>query len=192
LRTAGLPLLADIARTDPNNLVQADAINTLSVLKDPAYLDLFRQRINSPSYSVSGAALNGIIRIDPALGLSLAKSLENDNEGQLSQAIISVYAEQGGDTQWPFVFQRYRAAEIQDQIHLAKAFSGMIGRLTGQEAVLQGIDEIKQVAIRHKGDGVAPFLIKLLDSIKDQRTELNDPAGAKASTDAIQQINDAK
>ena len=192
LRNAALPLLADLARTDPNTLVQADAINTLSVLKDPAYLDLFRQVLNSPSYSVSGAALNGIIRIDPALGLSLAKRFENDNEGQLTQAIISVYADQGGDTQWPFVYQRYHAAEIQDQIHLAKGFSGMIGRLTMQEAVLQGVDEIKQVAIRHKLDGVAPFMIKLLDSIKEQRTKLSDSVTAKAITDAIQQINDAK
>jgi aminopeptidase N len=192
LRNAALPLLADIVQTDPNNLVQADAINTLSVLKDPAYLNLFRQRLNSPSYSVSGVALNGIIRIHPALGLSLAKGFENDNEGQLTQAIISVYADQGSDAQWPFVYQRYKAAEIQDQIHLAKGFSGMIGRLTSQEAVLQGIDEIKEVAIRHKRDGVAPFMTKLLDSIKDQRTGLNDPAGAKASTDAIAQINDAK
>ncbi|MEZ2337379.1 M1 family aminopeptidase [Mucilaginibacter sp. RCC_168] len=192
LRDAALPLLVNITRTDPNNLVQADAINTLSVLKDPAYLNLFMQRLNSPSYSVSGAALNGIIRIDPALGLSLAKQFENDNEGQLSQAIISVYADQGGDAQWPFVYQRYHEAEIQNQIHVSKAFSGMIGHLTRPEAVLQGIEELKQVAIRYKGDGVAPFMIKMLDSIKDQRTRLNDAAGAKASADAIQQINDAK
>lgn len=192
LRSTALPLLADLARTDPNTLVQADAIGTLSVLKDPAYLPLFRQMLNSPSYSVSGAALNGIIRLDPALGLSLAKRFESDNEGQLTQAIISVYAEQGGDAQWPFVYQHYRAAEIQDQIHLAKAFSGMIGRLASQEAALQGIEELKQMAIRHKRDGVAPFIIKLLESIKDQRTVLSDPAGAKASTEAVQQINEAK
>ncbi|MDB5156615.1 MAG: Aminopeptidase, partial [Mucilaginibacter sp.] len=192
LRNAALPLLADLARTDPNTLVQADAINTLSVLKDPDYLTQFRQVLNSPSYSVAGAALNAISRIDPALGLSLAKRFENDNEGQLTQAIISVYAEQGGDTQWPFVYQRYKAAGFQDQIHLTKAFAGMVGRLTSPEAVLQGIDELKQLGIRYKGDGAAPYMIKFLNSIKDQRAGLNDPAGAKATASAIDQINNAK
>jgi len=192
LRNAALPLLANIASGDQNTSVRADAINTLSVLKDPAYLELFKKGLNSPSYSVSGAALNGISHIDPTLGLSLAKRFENDNEGQLTQAIISVYADRSYNTQWPFVYQRYMAAGFQDQVHLTKAFSGMVGRLTRQEAVLQGIDELKQLAIRYKGDGAAPFMIKFLNSIKDQRIGLNDPAGAKASLDAIQQINDAK
>ncbi|WEA00575.1 M1 family metallopeptidase [Mucilaginibacter sp. SJ] len=191
LRNAALPLLANIARTDPNTLVQADAINTLSVLKDPAYLELFKQGLNSPSYSVSGSALNAISHIDPTLGFSLAKRFENDNERELTQAIISVYAERGDDTQWPFVYQRYKAAGFQDQVHLTKAFSGMVGRLTRQEAVLQGIGELKQLAIRYKGDGAAPFMIRFLNIIKDQRTGLNDPAGAKVARAAIQQINDA-
>lgn len=192
LRNAAFPLLANIARADQNTLVRADAINTLSVLKDPAYLELFKQELNSSSYSVSGAALNGITGIDQALGLSLAKRFENDNEGQLTQAIISVYADRGDDTQWPFVYQRYKAAGFQDQVHLTKAFSGMVGRLTRQEDVLQGVDLLKQLAIRYKGDGAAPFMIKFLNSVKDQRAGRNDPAGAKACEDAVQQISDAQ
>lgn len=91
-----------------------------------------------------------------------------------------------------FLWVSYISFGFQDQVHLTKAFAGMIGRLTRQEAVLQGIDELKQLGIRHKGDGAASYMIKFLDSIKNQRIGLNDPAGAKAFSDAIQLINDAK
>ena len=102
-------------------------------------MNLFKQTLNSTSYSVAGAALNGIIQLDPALGMTYAKRFENDNEGQLTQAIIRVYADQGGEDQWSFVYNRYKEANFQDQVHLTREFAGMIGRLTRQADILQGV-----------------------------------------------------
>lgn len=192
LQKAAIPVLAELAKTDGNTQVQAAAINTLSVLKDPAYMNVFRQALSSQSYSVSGSALNGIIKLDSTLGMSYAKQFEKDNEGVLTQSIISVYAVNGGEDQWPFVYQRYKEANFQDQIHLTAKFAGMVGRLTQQKEVEQGIDELKQLGIKYKVSGAGPYMIKFLNTIKDQRAKLNDTVSAKAAGDAIQQIDDAK
>ncbi|SHN35316.1 M1 family metallopeptidase [Mucilaginibacter sp. OK098] len=192
LRNAAIPILIELAKTDTNTQVQAAAINTLSVLKDPVNMNVFKQALNSQSYLVAGAALNGIIQLDPTLGMTYAKSFENDNEGALTQAIISVYATNGGEAQWPFVYNHYKEANFQDQVHLTMRFAGMIGRLTQPKEVQNGIDELKQLGINYKGSGAAPYMIKFLNTIKEQRAKLNDTISAKAANDAIQQINDAK
>jgi len=189
LRQAALPVLVELARSDENTQVQAAAINTLAVLRDPAYLNVFKQALKSQSYAVSGAALNGIIWLDPALGMSYAKQFEKDNEGALTQAIISVYATNGGESKWPFVYQHYREANLQDQIHLTMKFSNMVGHLTQQSEVMQGIDQLKQLGIKYKQLGVGQYMIKFLNVIKEQRAKLNDDTSAQAAEEAIQQIN---
>jgi len=47
--------------------------------------------------------LFGIMQIDPGKAMKLAKGLENDNEGTLTQAIVAVYSANGGVEQWPFI-----------------------------------------------------------------------------------------
>lgn len=191
LRNAALPKLAALIANDSNTLVRADAIHTLSVLNGKVYLPLFEMALNSQSYSVQGAALNGIINLDPAAGMKCAGQLEKDNDGELTSAIFRVYAQNGGDKQWPFMLKKYQDASIQDQVHLTRQFAELMGKLKQPELVLQGIETFKQVAITYKGSGAAPYIIKFMEQVKDKRGQLGDTAAAKAVTDAIKQINDA-
>jgi len=192
LKNAALPVLVKLAQNDDNNLVKAAAIRTLVPLKDSAYLDLFKQALNSPSYEVAGAALFGIAQIDPAEAMKLAKSLESDNEGTLTQAIVAIYSASGGQAQWPFIYARFKTSNLQDKIHLTQKIAGLIGRMDNTEYALQGIEQLKLVGVNYKSAGVGPFMIRFLTSIKEQRAKLNDAVSAKAADDAIKAINDAK
>jgi len=172
--------------------VQADAIKALVPLKDPAYLNLFEHALYSPSYEVAGGALFGIMQIDPEKAMKLARGLENDNEGTLTQAIAAVYAANGGAEQWPFIYNKYISANLQDRIHLTQKFAGMIGRIDNPKYAQEGIEQLKVSGIKYKDSGAAPFMIKFLNIIKEQRAKLNDAASVKAADEAIKEINEAK
>ena len=66
IRNAAMPILASLAQTDPNTLVQAAAITALGNLKASGNMDIFTNALKSRSYAVQGAALIAISQLDEA------------------------------------------------------------------------------------------------------------------------------
>ncbi|HXB95061.1 MAG TPA: M1 family aminopeptidase, partial [Puia sp.] len=90
--SAAAPILADLARSDTNTLVRAEALTTLGRLKRTQYLPLYDQALKSESYAVQAAALIAIDLLDHDRALSLAKDFEKDNKDELTSAIQTVYS----------------------------------------------------------------------------------------------------
>lgn len=68
----------------------------------------------------------------------------------------------------------------------------MIGQLNAVKDIKQGIEELKVTGMKHKGEGIAPFMIKHLNKIKDVRTRKCDLESAAEATKAIEVIETAK
>lgn len=192
IHNAALPVLTSLAQTDENTLVRAAAITALGKLKASGNMDIFKQALNSQSYAVQGAALTAISLLDPPQALTLAKGFEKDNKGALTQGLFAVYSTSGNSEQWPYVIKEFKDADVQGKFNLIRNFAAMTGHLDKPEYAQQGINVLKDLAIKYKQFGVAPFVDGLLADIKTQRTKLNDDASVKAADDAIKQINDTK
>ncbi|MDB4904008.1 MAG: pepN 1 [Mucilaginibacter sp.] len=192
IHNAALPVLTSLAQTDENTLVRAAAITALGKLKASGNMDIFKQALNSQSYAVQGAALTAISLLDPAQALTLAKGFEKDNKGALTQGLFAVYSTSGNSEQWPYVIKAFKDADVQGKFNLIRNFGAMTGHVDKPEYAQQGINLLKDLAIKYKQFGVAPFVDGLLTDIKTQRTKLNDEASVKAADDAIKAINDAK
>jgi aminopeptidase N len=189
VRNAAQPILLSLAQTDENTLVRAAAISVLGKLKAPGMMNTFKEALKSESYAVQGAALAAIALQEPAQALTLAKSFEKDNKNALTLSMIHVYATTGGDAEWPFVYQQFKDATIQNKFAMVREFAGMTGKVAKPEYAQQGIGIIKDTAIKYKMYGVAQPLITMLDGIKTQRTQLSDTASANAVDGAIKEIN---
>jgi len=193
IHNAALPVLTSLAQTDENTLVRAAALNVLAKLKIQSNIDIFKQALSSQSYAVQGAALNGLNQLDPAQGLQIAKGFEKDNSGILTQAMVTVYAESGNSAQWPFVYKQFTDADVNGKFALVKNFAKMAGKIDNPAYAQQGIEELKSLGIKYKSfGGVTPFVIGLLNDIKNDRAKLKDDASAKAAEDAVKAVNDAK
>ncbi|MDB5018057.1 MAG: pepN 1 [Mucilaginibacter sp.] len=192
IHNTALPVLTLLAQTDDNTLVRAAAITAIGKLKASGNITIFKQALSSQSYAVQGAALNAISLLEPAQALTLAKGFESDNKAALTQAIIAVYAANGNSEQWPYVYKTFNDANIQGKFSMIRNFGAMTGRVDKPEYAQQGISTLKELAIKYKQFGVAPFIAGLLTDIKAQRTKLNDNASAQAAADAFKQINDLK
>src|SRR5471030_297562 len=90
VHSAALPVLNEIVKSDEKTLVRAAAINVIAKLNDANNVPLFKAAINSPSYAVQGAALNGIAAFETDNALKIAKNLEADNGGTLTTAITKL------------------------------------------------------------------------------------------------------
>jgi aminopeptidase N len=193
VRNAALPVLTSLAQTDDNTRVRAAAITVLGKLKASGNMDIFKQALTSQSYAVQGAALAAIGQLDPQQALPLAKGFEKDNEGALTNAIVSVYSTAGGDDQWAFVKNAYDKATPQGKFNMARSgFADMTGHVPNPAYAQEGISALKDFGVKYKQFGVAPPILGMLAKIKTDRTNLKDDASAKAADDAIKAINDAK
>ncbi|SEO18762.1 M1 family metallopeptidase [Mucilaginibacter sp. OK283] len=192
IRNAAQPILARLAQTDDNTLVQAQAIAALGSLKASGNMNLFKQALSRQSYAVQGAALNAINLLDPALAMNLAKNYEADNKGGLTAAMMNVYATSGTDAQWTFVYKQFDEAAPQAKYNALDKFSAMAGRVQKPEYAQQGISQIKDFGIKYKPQGIADPAIKFITDIKEKRAQMHDDATVKVADDAIKQINDAK
>jgi aminopeptidase N len=190
---SALPILAGLAVNDPNYPVRAAAISVLAKTKSPAYLDIYKASLASPSYTVKGAALNALNTLAPADAFKTAKSLEADGKGQLGQAIINAYATSGSDKEWPFVIDAYKKGSVQNKFDLARGtLAQMISRLENKQYVQEGINAIRDLAIAYKKYNIAPKLITGLQQIGEARKKVGDNASAAAAEEAVKQINEAK
>jgi aminopeptidase N len=188
VRNAAQPILISLAQTDPNNLVKAAALNALGTLKASGNSNLFKQSINSQSYAVQAAALNGLTQLDPTVGLTMAKGLEKDSEGELAQTILNTYAINGGDAEWPYVNRKFEEADVNAKFGAMRNYVAFTGRVKNPQYAQQGIEQIKNAGVRYKQYGVAPAIIGFLENIKAERVKLNDDASVKAAEAAIKQL----
>ena len=56
-------------------------------LNDKKYEPLFTKYVNDSSYSVSGAALDGLTKLEPEQAYTLAKKYSNDAKGKLGEVV---------------------------------------------------------------------------------------------------------
>jgi aminopeptidase N len=193
LNTAALPAILKLAKTDDNNLVKAAAMNVISASPAAAQqLPLFQEGLKSNSYAIQGASLAAMATLQPEQSLPFAKSFEKDSQGALTNAIVSVYAKSGSDTEWPYVYKNFTEADPQGKIDIIRDFIYMTAHLKISENAQQGITAIKDAGVKFKPYGFAPQIIQALEQIKSVRQQLNDAASVKLIGESIKEINDAK
>ncbi|HMI61447.1 MAG TPA: hypothetical protein VK518_11070, partial [Puia sp.] len=66
----------------------------------------------------------------------------------------------------------------------------LLSRLSNTQYVAEGINAIRDLAIRYKRNGMAPRLVASLQTISDVRRKQGDEASAAAAEDAIKKINE--
>ena len=179
LSKLALPILLNLAKTDPKTLVRAAAINKIGGLKDKTYVELFRASVKEQSYAVAAAGLNSLSVLEATEALTLASSLEKESKGPLSVAIVSIYTIKGSEANFPFVNKAFADISINDKFPLIPAFSAMLFKVNDLEDFKSGVDQLKQLGIQYKTYGIDKYAITMLGNIQsNKKGQLN---GAETS-----------
>ncbi len=193
LRKAAEPLLAKLAATDSAGPVRAAALTALGGLKQKRYTALFTKALASKSYRVQGAALLGLLPLNPAQALARAKAFEADNKGALTTAMVNVYGQAGGPEQWLSMLAKYAAADANGRFEMLPGLAEILGRLDDPAALSQGIGRIKELTVQYKPYIDASRIIGLLRQI--QQRQAKRPNGAQVAAlveQAVGEIGAAK
>ncbi|MDO7887024.1 M1 family metallopeptidase [Hymenobacter cheonanensis] len=191
LRQAAAPALARLAAADPVVPVQAAALTALGTLADKRYTAVFTQAMASRSYKVQGAALVGLLPLQPAQALARATAFEGDAKGALAVAQVTVYGQAGSAAQWPLVLAKFDAAGAQGRFDMLAGLSALLGRLDDPAALTAGITRIRDMGVQFKSYGVAKPLIGLLRQLQQQHAARPSAAQTTTLVDAAVQAIEA-
>ncbi len=155
-----LEVAEKMARYDTDKKAKAAAINFLVKNGDKKYLPIFQAAVNDSSYTVAGAALNGIIALDDANAYTTAKKYANDAKGDLGNAIADLLIKKGSEDDFDTIAANFKDAPLsQEKIMGVSKFANYVSTLNNTDKVKTGID----------------YIIDLRNSIPEQYRQYVDP-----------------
>ena len=132
-----------IANNEKNKKTKAAALFFLANTKDPQYQPLYNKLIGDSSYSVAGAALEGLHSLLPAQSYQLAKKYSSDTKGLLEEVVTAILISNGAEDDFTFIADRYNdAPPSQDKLQMTGAFCDYLVKVADVKKVKQGIDYI--------------------------------------------------
>lgn len=132
-----------IANTENNRRTKAAAIAFLAKKVDAKYKPLFEKNISDSSYSVAGAALEGLQSLEPARSYELAKKCANDAKGDLSDVVNDIIISEGTEADFDLVAERYEKMPLsQEKVGASATFAGYLEKVQNISKVKKGIDLI--------------------------------------------------
>lgn len=171
VKTAALPVLAELAKNDKYAHVRAAAIKQLGRLKDAQHMPLFEAALKDPSYLVEGTALNAIAEQDIKKAYQLAKTMEKDARGLLSSGIASVYAKNGDASDVPFFANKLEESSGQEKIGAAILYLNILASVDDTPAVTKGIDDITRAVTGFNNKWVNDYIANLMAPIAKKKQE---------------------
>jgi aminopeptidase N len=140
-------ILTGIANTDASTKVRAEAIHALaSHFKGDDLNALYEKGLSEQSYAINAECLEAMTKVNPAVAMQKAKSLENENGKKLIYAIADLYANNGSDDNAAF----FARAKTQFNGFELLGFGGIYGkflkRCTKPETAIAGANDFAGLA----------------------------------------------
>ena len=136
-------MILNIAKTDSSRKVKAKAIELLANTGDAQYKPLFQQYVNDSSYSIAGAALQGLNGLDAANALPLAKKFAGDARDKLGEVAGNVIMQNGSEEDFEFVEKTYNAMpSSEEKITATATYCDFLTRVNDVTKLKRAVDKI--------------------------------------------------
>jgi aminopeptidase N len=178
--------VVEMAKSDPKSLVRAAALEVLANYDNESYKSLFVKAVNDSSYTVAGAALEGLSNIDSAAGLAEAKRLaKQPAKGKLVEAITTVLITSGDESGFDVIAGAFDKMPLsQAKFNLLPPFVEFLGSVKDTEKVKKGVDmviEFREVLAPY---GLEAFVNNLLKGMITKKEKARDTAESKTQYQA--------
>jgi len=132
-----------IANTETDRKTKAAAISFLAKKGDVKYKSIFEKNISDSSYSVAGAALEGLQNLEPAKSYELAKKYSSDAKGDLGDVVNDIILSEGTEADFDLVSGRYEKMPLsQEKVSASATFAAYLEKVQNVANVKKGIDLI--------------------------------------------------
>ncbi len=132
-----------IAVNDDHSRTKSRAITMLAATKDSQYKSIFEKAVNDSSYSVAGAALQGLSNLDSANAYALAKKYSADAKGDLKDVISSIIIMRGSEEDYDVIIKNYDEMPLnQSKLTATQALCAYLSKLNNTQKVKNGVDKV--------------------------------------------------
>ena len=135
------PVIAKLVKNEKNRPVKASMISALSTTKSMAYKQLYESNIQDSSYTVAGASLEALSKIDSLRALEYATKLSNDPaKGKLDIAINKILVASGNEEVFNKMENKFLEMELSNEkFTLMQQIADMIGSMKDSNKIKRGI-----------------------------------------------------
>lgn len=132
-----------IAQNNEHNRTKSRAIDLLAATKDAKYKYIFDKAVNDSSYSVAGAALEGLSNLDSANAYALTKKYAADAKGDLATAISGIIISQGSESDYDIIVKNYDDMPLsQAKVSATVKFCFYLSKLNDAQKIKSGVDKV--------------------------------------------------
>jgi aminopeptidase N len=138
-----LQTIERIAQNDEHNRTKSRAISILAATKDAKYKPIFDKAISDSSYTIAGAALEGLSNLDSANAYTLAKKYSADAKGNLEEVAGNIILSAGNEADYDMIVKKYDDLPLgQGKLNLTPAFCDYLSKLNDTQKIKAGIDKV--------------------------------------------------
>ncbi len=171
--------IEDIAKNDKSKKAKAAAIKYLVKNGNAKFLSLFQANVTDSSYSVAGAALEGLAALDSSNAYTLAKKYGNDAKGALGTVVTKILIANGTEDDFDFVAKNYNDAPPSfDKLSMTKKFGDYLLKVNDISKLKKGIDYMMKfrniIPEAYRGQTDPAFKAALDKISKAKGTEIDD------------------
>ena len=139
-----LATIGHIAKEDTKSAVRKEALDKLTESANASkYLALFEASLGDSSYEVVSSALKGLDKADGKKAMAIAKTMENDKNQDIMNAVADVYAKEGDVTYQDFFENRLKTSSGFGKYRLLYYYANFLTRMD-KNIVTSGISTIEQ------------------------------------------------
>ncbi len=186
-----LPTIADLAENDPHSHVRHTAVEKLAESGDAKYAEVLKRIIDKDqAYHVVSEALKALVVLDKEAAKKYAKTLENEKNGDILEAIGKIYVETGEsrylsffENSWDRVNGFGAITFIENYAKLAAKANAETMLASAQKMKAIGINMGKSPWVRFAAmNGINSLHVELAAQIEniegEQKTKLQETDGA--------------
>lgn len=136
--------IATLVKTEKNRPVKASMINALSNTNNKDYNNLYRSLVNDSSYTVSGAALMALSKVDSVSALQEAtKQSKTITKGDLDVAVNKILIAAGNEEIFTKLITKFSSLGLSnDKFMLMQQIADMAGSMKNNDRIKISIDLI--------------------------------------------------
>ncbi len=140
-------LFLNIANNDASTKVRSEAIHGLSVhFKGDDLNALYEKGLSEQSYAVNAECLEAMTKVNPAVALQKAKSLENETGKKLLYAVADLYSNHGTDDNAPFFAKAKTQFHGFELLGFGSIYGKFLKRCTKPETAIEGANDLAKMA----------------------------------------------
>jgi len=132
-----------LVNTEKDKKTLAAGLKFLVKTGDAKYLPLFNKYVDDSSYSVAGAALDGIGALEPDQSYKLAEKYSTDAKGALGDAVEKIMIAKGTEADYDFIADRYHDAPLsREKLDMTTSYCAFLEKVNDVSKIKKGIDDI--------------------------------------------------